>query len=223
MHGGGSSGVGELSDLSDVDTSGASDGDVLTYDSVNGWTAEAPTGGGGDSTGLQTIPVNAQAMHPTLANGCSALQQLEIDSSQPNLLSLVFSTSVEESCDFNIMMPQKWAAGTVTFRFVWSHPSTTVNYGVRWSAKAAAIGNGDALGATYGTAQAVSDTGGSTNTLYISDATPALTIGGSPARGDMVCVRVSRVVSHGDDNLDASVRLHAVLMDVTVDAGNDEP
>jgi hypothetical protein len=41
-------GATSLDDLTDVDTSGASDGDVLTWDSGAGeWVPEAPTGGGG--------------------------------------------------------------------------------------------------------------------------------------------------------------------------------
>lgn len=41
-------GSGALDDLSDVDTTGVSDGDVLTYDSGSGdWVAEAPSGGSG--------------------------------------------------------------------------------------------------------------------------------------------------------------------------------
>jgi hypothetical protein len=46
--------------LSDVDTAGKANGDVLTYNSTSGnWEAEAPTGGGGNSFGI--IAVSGQS------------------------------------------------------------------------------------------------------------------------------------------------------------------
>jgi hypothetical protein len=45
-----------LNALSDVDTTGVADGDVLTYNSTSGnWEAEAPTGGGGNSFGIIAV------------------------------------------------------------------------------------------------------------------------------------------------------------------------
>jgi hypothetical protein len=45
-----------LNALSDVDTTGVANGDVLTYNSTSGnWEAEAPTGGGGNSFGIIAV------------------------------------------------------------------------------------------------------------------------------------------------------------------------
>ena len=59
-------GVGELDDLTDVDTTGAADGDVLTYDAAGSeWIAAAPTGGGGgvgDFSGASVRKTGTQAV-----------------------------------------------------------------------------------------------------------------------------------------------------------------
>jgi hypothetical protein len=47
-------GVAELADLADVASTAPSDGQVLTYDTVNGWQPETPSGGGGGVSGSGT-------------------------------------------------------------------------------------------------------------------------------------------------------------------------
>lgn len=54
--------AGTLDDLTDVDTTGVADGDVLTYDSGSGdWVAAAPTGGAGALTLLASQTASASA------------------------------------------------------------------------------------------------------------------------------------------------------------------
>jgi hypothetical protein len=51
-----------LDDLTDVDTTGVADGDVLTYDSATGdWLPAAPTGGGGTLDGLTDVDTTGVA------------------------------------------------------------------------------------------------------------------------------------------------------------------
>lgn len=67
-------GGGALDDLSDVDTTGLADGDVLTYDSgTSTWIAAAPAGGGGggtitaaDSDTISTLEATASSTYTDL-------------------------------------------------------------------------------------------------------------------------------------------------------------
>ena len=86
-----------------------------------------------------------------------------------------------EFAQFSMQMPKGWNEGTVTALFVWSHAATATNFGVVWGIQGLAVSDDDALDAAFGTAQTVTDTGGTTSDLYRSPETAAVTIGGTPA------------------------------------------
>ncbi len=91
-----------------------------------------------------------------------------------------------------------------------------------WGLSAVAISDLDAGDAAFGTAQAVADTGGTTNTIYITAelGTP-ITVGGSPAAGDWVVFQVSRNPGDGNDTMAIDARLHGVNLFYTTNAAND--
>ena len=65
------------------------------------------------------------------------------------------------------------------------------------------------------------DTGGTTDDLFVTSATSAVTIAGTPAAEDLVIFRVYRDVSDANDTMAIDARLHGVKIDVTTDTGND--
>ncbi len=140
---------------------------------------------------------------------------------QPDISSLDFDPSTEEYAQFIVPMPKSWNEGTVTAQFVWSHAATVTNFGVVWGIQGVAMGDGDAIAAAFGTAQTVTDTGGTTNALYYTAATSAVTIAGSPVTGDVVHFRVYRKSADGSDTMTVDARLLAVVLYITTDAGND--
>jgi hypothetical protein len=83
---------------------------------------------------------------------------------------------------------------------------------VRWGIQGVAISNDDTIAVAYGTAQEVTDTGGTTNDLYVSPATSAITIAGTPAADDMVAFRVYRDPANGADTMAIDARLHGVAI-----------
>jgi hypothetical protein len=115
-------------------------------------------------------------------------------------------------------MPKSWNEGTVTFQAVWSHPSTTTNFGVVWDLQAVALSNDDAMATAYGTAQTSTDTGGTTDDQYVSPESSAITVGGSPAAEDLLHFRVSRVTGNGSDTMAVDARLMAILLYITAGA-----
>ena len=84
-----------------------------------------------------------------------------------------------------------------------------------------AVSNDDAIAAAFGTEQTSTDTGGTTNDLYIGPESSAITIAGTPAAGDTVFFRVARKTGNGSDTMAIDARLHAILLYITTNAETD--
>jgi hypothetical protein len=171
--------------------------------------------------GKHAVPVMAGAIAPSSTGGCAALATVASGADKPDIVTLNFDPTTQEYAQFAIPMPKSWNEGTITAQFRWSHPATTTNFGVVWGIQAVAVSDGDAIGAAYGTAQEVTDTGGATDTLYISAEISAMTIAGSPAAGDTVYFRVYRKAADAADTLTVDARLHSVVLFLTTDADTD--
>lgn len=211
-------------------TVGGTDGDVIVDDAagesvtITAWSsvrvnAQALALLG--NVGKHAMYVPAAAMRPSATGGCASIAAVATSANRPDLLTLDFDTTTEEYAQFSLVMPKSWNEGTITFRAHWSHPSTTTNFGVAWKLQAVAVGDDDTIDAAYGTAVAVTDTGGTTSDLYTTAESSAVTIAGTPAAEDMVFFRVFREPSNGSDNMAVDARLHGITVYVTTDAGTD--
>lgn len=170
--------------------------------------------------GKQTIWVPAAAMYARTTNG-AASGSVETGSNLVMLKTLDFDTSTQEFAQFMVAMPKGWNESTVTFQPVWSHPSTSTNFGVVWSLQGLARSDDDAGDTAFGTEQTSTDTGGTTNNIYIGPESSAITVGGTPAENDVVFFQVKRVPSNGSDTLAVDARLHGVKLYYTTDAATD--
>jgi hypothetical protein len=122
----------------------------------------------------------------------------------------------------NFIFPKGWDEGNITATFYWSHPSTTTNFAVVWGISCNAVSNDDSLaglGASYTT---VTDTGGTTADLYVSDATSGFAVAGTPAEGDLVACALSRRAADGSDTLAVDAYLHGVKLSYQSNAANDD-
>ncbi len=170
--------------------------------------------------GTETIYVPASAMTLRTTNGAAA-GSVETTTNKVMFATLDFDTTTQEFSQFAVRMPKSWNLGTVTATFTWSHASTTTNFGVVWALEAVAISDQDAGDAAFGTAQQIADTGGTTNTLYVTSATSAITIAGTPAAQDWVVFQVKRVPADGSDTMAIDARLHGVTINFTTSASTD--
>jgi hypothetical protein len=132
-----------------------------------------------------------------------------------------FDTTTQEFVQFAVQMPKSYNLGTVVARFVWSHAATTTNFGVVWAIDAYAYSDNVGIDQTWGTEQLIADTGGTTNNLYLTSETPAITIGGTPGSEEYVIFRVKRVPANGSDNMAIDARLHGVKIHYTTNAATD--
>lgn len=175
------------------------------------------------TTGSHTIPVPAAAIQPSTTNGCAVLATLEGATNDVDISYLAFDTSTQEYAYFAFRAPKSVDEATgIYVTPSWMHPSTATNFGVVWGIQILARGNSDALDASWGTEQTSTDTGGTTDDIFIAPETSAITPGGTWAEGDWLIFRIYRKVADASDNLAVDARLIGVDVRITYDAGNDD-
>lgn len=170
--------------------------------------------------GKETIWIPANAMMSRTTNGPS-FGLVEMGTNKNLFYTLDFSTSTQEFAQFEVFFPKSWNLSTVTFIPFWSHASTSTNFGVVWALQGIARSNDDAGDVAFGTEQTSTDTGGTTNDIYIGPESSAITIGGTPAAGDTVLFQIKRNVSDGSDTIAIDARLHGVQLLFTTNAATD--
>jgi len=178
--------------------------------------------GGGDSIeqGLHSLWISASAMIPTATNG-AAYVEYELETNDVMMATFNFDPWTSESVQFQIRMPKSWDEGTILFSASWSHPADDTNFGVVWSLAANALSSDDPIDAAVGTEIDLEDTGGTTDDMYISDRSSAVTIAGTPSPEDVITFKVRRDIAHASDNLSNDIRLHGITLYYTIDAGDD--
>jgi hypothetical protein len=173
------------------------------------------------AVGRQTIWVPAAAMIPRTSNG-PAIGAVEMATNKNMVRTLDFDAATAEYAQFDIAMPKSWDLGTLAFKVFWSHAATTTNFGVAFAIAGVAVSNTDTLDRAFGTAVTVVDTGGTTNTQYVSDETAAMTAVGTPAVGDLIMLRIGRTPSDAGDTLPIDARLHGVQVFYATSTATDD-
>lgn len=209
---------------------------IVARTALNTTAARTITGGGGitvtNGTGTLGNPtlsvsitknlwVSAREMSPGTNLPCANLAITQMNSNSADIATLDFDPTTQEVAQFQLVLPKSWNNGTITASFYWSHPATTVNFGVDWSIAAFAASNNESMTASMGVFQNIVDTGGSTNAMYISPQTPAITIGSSPVSLDMLFFRVQRNPANAGDTLAVDARLHGVMLFYTANTLDD--
>jgi len=161
----------------------------------------------------QTISIPTGAMIPCTTNGAEASTE-EYGTNDIDIDVLAFDAgATEERCQFTIpSMPENWDRGTVKVKFLWGNATgASAADTVEWGIKAGAKSNDDAIDAALGTPQVITDTVIADGDLHITSVTPALTIGGTPALGDMVQFEIYRNTDGTDDMAEDAWLLGCVI------------
>jgi hypothetical protein len=150
----------------------------------------------------KTIYIDAAAMVPCTTFG--ALQGTnEYSTNDIDMDYFAFdSGSTEERVQFKLKLPENWNLGTIKVKFDWSSATgSTAGDTVEWAIKAGALSNSDAIDAALGTPQVISDALLADNgtDLQTTSATPALTVGGTPTKNDLLIFEVYRNTDGTDD------------------------
>lgn len=171
--------------------------------------------------GRQTIWVPAEAMTPRASfNPCADLAVLT--GSSYNFNYLAFDPNTDEFAYFNITMPPSWDAGTLKVQFFWTHPSTATNFDVVWDILANSFSNDDTLSGSSFDVATITDTGGTTNDLYISGETSDLDPTGTPSPGDLIHFLIRRDANGASDNMTVDAYLIGVRIFYNTTANTDD-
>lgn len=190
---------------------GVSDLDIVTA------TGNIQVAGADPKRGIY-IPANGMIAATT--NG-AASGQTESSTNKVNFKTLDFDASTDEYACFNIPAPDYWDLGTVTAQFYWTAASGATSNTVVYGMQGLALSNDDAIDTAYGTAvNATADNFIAASDVHVTAATGAITIAGTPAKGDMLFFRVLRDVS--EDDLPADAKLIGVKVKFSVSQFSDE-
>lgn len=197
-------------------------GTVTASGNINSSSGEVQENGVAISPiGSQTIWVPAGAMVARTTNGC-AEGSTETTTNKVMLKTCDFDASTGEFAQFTIAMPTGWNEGTLTAQFFWKHASTTTNFGVVWQIRCVSLSNDDAGDTAFGDLQSMPDTGGTTNDIYVTSVTAAITCAGTPAAGDLTSFEVIRGAANGSDTLAIDAGLLGVKLIYTTSAATDD-
>ena len=145
----------------------------------------------------RTIYIDAAAMLASTTNGATAASN-EFTTNDLDFDYFAFAQAADDHAQFKLAMPDDWDLGTIKAKFFWTTATgSTAGDDVEWAIQAVAISNDDAIDAAWGTAVTVNDAVIVNNgtDMQVTGATAAVTVGGSPALGDMIAFRVFRDVS----------------------------
>ncbi len=174
------------------------------------------------SGGRQTLYVPASQMQPSVNAGCAARATVALGTGQPDITTHDFDASTQEHAQFSVRLPKAWDEGAVTVVVEWSHAAAAGTFGVVWGIAGASAGDGDPLTISFGAAQEVTDTGGTTDALYKSPETGAIGLSGSAAKGDTFSLRLYRKAADPADTLAVDARVHGVTFFYTTHSINDD-
>jgi hypothetical protein len=156
-------------------------------------------------------------MSPTSTSG-AVLGSYEYATNDIQADYLGFNGATEQFATFMLPFPAGWDRSTVKVKFYWtSATGSTAGDTVEWEIAGGALSDDDAIDAALGTAQVISDVllADSGADMQTSGATPALTVGGTPALGDMLIWKVSRNTG-GTDDMTEDAWLLGVLIQVKI-------
>ena len=167
--------------------------------------------------GKQSIWIPATAMYPTATAGCADITSVETTAGRPDMYTLDFDASSDENAQFSVAMPSFWNEGTITYQVYWTTTATDTD-GVAWSLSGVACSDNDTIDVAFGTAVVVTDDAlGAAEDLCVTAESGAVTLGGSPAAGDLAYFNIERDVSDANDDMAEDAKLIGIKIFYTVD------
>ena len=127
--------------------------------------------------------------------------------------------ATEEEVSFSIVAPENWNRGTLKAKFYWTGSSGCSDGDtVEWQIQAIAFGDGDTLDAAYtDVGEVISDAVDAQveAELRVTSATPAITVNGTPALGDMINFKIIRNTSSAGDVMAEDAWLFGCMLQLT--------
>lgn len=166
----------------------------------------------------EVVWIPASAMIPSETAGAGVLQDvIEYGTNDLTHVVLVFAGLVaDSSAEFNVAMSERWDRGTIKAKVYWAPGDAGANVGeyVRFNLAGGAFSDGDALDAALGTAQSMDDQVLADDDLHVTPASAAITVGGTPALGDLLHFKLTRDYDYAGAGtaMDVDARVFGVLI-----------
>lgn len=170
---------------------------------------DAAAGGGGVGDDYDYIYIDAGAMVSRTNSGAEA-STTEKATNYIDSDVYLFDGATQEYVQFKFAFPDWWNLGTIKAKFFWEPASgASPGDGVVWGIRAGARSNDDAIDVALGTEVEAADVVLAVGDLHVSPVV-SMTVGGSPALGDLVWFQITRVVGSGSDNMTEDAHLLGV-------------
>ena len=182
--------------LGDLGQSGAATGQSVQWNGT-AWVPVTP-----DFVPKQryrTLWVGAGAMTPPSTGG-PATATIQTTTNGVTYDIFKFDGATAENLWFNLRMPDEWDRGTVKAVLCWE-PDTSGTGAVVWGVAGVADSDNDVIDTALGTEVTIADSVLAVGRLHVTAATAAITIGGSPALGDVIAFRVRRIPTDAGDTM----------------------
>lgn len=158
----------------------------------------------------ESIILTAQGIWPRYTDGCNASTNVETTSQKRYISALPFPDGSKTYAEIEFILPWYYDGSTITARFHWYVPTATAGT-VLWGIQGLVCGDGDSLDGADGTTQEISDATQTTAyDLLISEPTPAITLGGTPAGAKSCLITIYRDPADALDNLAETAYLKAI-------------
>jgi len=166
--------------------------------------------------------VNASDVYPNVTDGVLPDIIFESPTNLVNVQGVTFLAGANDFASYTWIPPIEWDAGTVTVKFYWNSPNGTAAQVVEFQIAANAYSSGDLIDVAYPATVSVTDTLTGVASIDITAESSAITIGNTPAKGDMIIFQIERDALAGSDTITGAVRLVGMEIFYTTDAANSE-
>lgn len=205
-------------------------GNLITYD-AGGNPAAMATGtvgqvvtsnGAGAAPTMQALPgttgvfrtiwIDAGAIVPRTTNGAAVATEEYVTNDIMSDHLLFDSGATVEGGQWRIAMPDEWNLGTIKAKIYWDAATgATAADTVEWRIRARAVSNDDPADGAWGTAVTVGDAVIAVGDVHVTAASASLTVGGTPALGDVCWFEIDRN-GPGTDDMTEDAKLLGVMI-----------
>ena len=201
-----------LTELTSPDTGGA---DVLAIvDLTTPTTKKITSRNLLKQTITRDIYISAVHFIPTTTNG-APVTAVELATNDIMVNAASFDTTTSEKIQFWHKFEEKWNAGTVTFKLDWTNTAGLTTETIDFDLAGHSYADDDALDAALGGTPAnVTDTWSAQNDLNTTAFSGNVTLGGTPADGQINLFQLSRDVA--SDNLTGDAKIMGITIRYTV-------
>jgi len=147
--------------------------------------------------------------------------QREAATNLQNYITLDYDDTTAEKATWVVSLPDNYDGGTITAIVYW-RPATHAAGGTTvWGIRGRSYGDNEAIDQAFGTEVTVSDDSIVTGNVHITAASSAITLGGTPAGGELAIIEVRRAVADAADDLVGDAYLIGVKLEYTTNSYSD--